>query len=146
MSGRTDSWVRLAAASVGYFALVFGAGFLFGPIRVFWLEPRVGKTFAVLCEAPPLVAVMVLTARWLPRKLAVSRDHGSLATIGLAALVLQQIADVSLGAAVRGLTLTEQLDNFATPQGGVYAVLLLLFAAMPLLMNSRSSSIGHSPQ
>jgi hypothetical protein len=38
---------------------------------------------------------------------------------------------------LRGLTLSEQLQNFATPAGVIYAVALLLFAAMPVLVNGR---------
>jgi hypothetical protein len=51
--------VRLTAASLLYFAIVFGAGFLLGPVRVFWLEPQLGKSVAVLCEAPFLLVVMI---------------------------------------------------------------------------------------
>lgn len=59
-------WTRIAAASVLYFAGVLGAGMLLGPIRVFWLEPRLGKSIAVLCEMPFLLTAMVLAVRWLP--------------------------------------------------------------------------------
>jgi cytochrome c len=47
--------VRLAAAV--YFASVFGAGLVLGPIRVFWLEPRIGKLAAV-----PVTIVLCLSA------------------------------------------------------------------------------------
>lgn len=128
--------MRLSAAAVLYFAMVFGAGFLLGPIRVFWLEPQLGKLLAVICETPFLLAVMILAARWVPSTTGISTDHGSLATMGLGALVLQQIADFAVGAVLRGLTPTEQLQNLRTPAGMIYASLLLLFAAMPLLANS----------
>jgi hypothetical protein len=36
-----------------------GVGFLLGPIRVLWLEPRVGLVIAAACEAPFLLAAMV---------------------------------------------------------------------------------------
>ena len=129
--------MRLIAASVLYFAIVFGAGFLLGPIRVLWLEPRLGKLIAVLCETPFLLAVIVLAARWVPAKINLTRDYQTLAAIGVGALVLQQLADFVVGTVLRGLTAGELFRNFATPAGGVYAILLLLFAAMPLLANSR---------
>jgi hypothetical protein len=129
--------VRLVAASVLYFAIVFGAGFMFGPIRIFWLEPRLGKAASVLCEAPFLLAVMILAAQWVPTRTGLTAERGSLAAVGICALFLQQLADFAVGTALRGLTFSEQVHGFATPQGLVYIVLLLLFAAMPLLVNSR---------
>jgi hypothetical protein len=129
--------VRLIAASVLYFAIVFGAGFVLGPIRVFWLEPRWGKLIAVLCETPFLLVVMMLAARWVPAKTGLAGDYGSLAVTGVGALVLQQLADFVVGTMLRGLTAAEIIRNFAMPAGGIYAILLLLFAAMPSLVNGR---------
>lgn len=131
--------VRLASASLAYFAVVFSAGFLLGTIRVFGLEPRLGKPIAVACEAPFMLAVIIWTARWLPPKMGLSADRGSLLAVGIVALALQQVADFFVGVAVRGLSPTQQIQHFATPDGAIYAVLLLLFAAMPLLA-SRSSA------
>ena len=128
---------RIAAASVLYFAMVFGAGMLLDPIRVFWLEPRLGKSIAVLCEMPFLLTAMVLAARWLPGLAQLSGARGPLAMVGVGALILQQLADFIVGIMLRGLTLSEQLQNFATPAGVIYAVALLLFAAMPVQVNGR---------
>lgn len=126
--------MRIAAASVLYFTLVFGAGMLLGPIRVFGLEPRLGKSIAVLCEMPFLLAAMFLAARWVPGKTGMSGARGPLAAMGVGALVLQQMADLAVGIMLRGLTPSEQLQNFATPAGVIYVVALLLFAAMPVLV------------
>ena len=52
---------QLPAAVALYFAIVFGVGFLLGPIRVFLLEPRLGATLAVLLEAPLLLIAMAAT-------------------------------------------------------------------------------------
>ena len=128
---------RIAAASVLYFAVVFGAGMLLGPIRVFWLEPRLGKSIAVLCEMPFLLTAMVLAAQWLPGLTRLSGARVPLAAIGGGALILQQLSDFVVGKMLRGLTLSEQLQNFETPAGMIYAVALLLFAAMPVLVGSR---------
>jgi hypothetical protein len=34
--------MKITGAAILYFIIVFGVGFLLGPIRVFLLEPRVG--------------------------------------------------------------------------------------------------------
>ncbi len=62
--------------------------------------------------------------------------------VGLGALVLQQLTDFAVGTMVRGLTAAEQLRSFTTPAGGIYAILLLLFVAMPLLVNGRQGRIA----
>jgi hypothetical protein len=127
--------MRIAAAALLYFAIVFGAGFLLGPIRVFWIEPRVGPTIAVLCEAPFLLAVMIVAARWIPSTLRVKRDLPSLALMGFGALGLQQVADIALGIVLRHISFAEQLAHFATASGIIYGILLMVFALMPMLSN-----------
>jgi len=127
--------MRLVGAAALYFALVFGVGFLLGPIRVFWLEPWLGKTAAVLCETPFLLIAMIVAARWVQRKVALRAGLGSLAAMGAGALVLQQIADFAVGIALRGMTASEIVANFVTPAGAVYAASLLAFAAMPAVVN-----------
>jgi hypothetical protein len=130
--------MRIAAAAALYFAIVFSVGFLLGPIRVLWLEPRVGPVLAALSEAPFLLAAMVVAARWVPRLVKLQQSPMSLALTGVGALVLQQLADFAVGIGLRGMSLSEQLGNFATGAGMVYAALLVGFAVMPLLLNPRS--------
>jgi hypothetical protein len=125
--------MRIIAAATLYFLIVFGAGFLLGPVRVFWLEPRVGETTAVLCEAPLLFIVIVLSAWRVPLVLGLKTTFGGLAGMGLGALFLQQLADFAVGSLLRGMTLAQQITRLGRPAGFVYIALLVLFAAMPLL-------------
>ena len=127
--------IRTLAASALYFSMVFAAGFLLGPIRVVLLEPRIGPLAAVLCEAPFLIAAIVFASRAAPRMLMSAPSRTALVSIGLAALALQQAADLAVGSLLRGLTLAEQIARLATVEGMVYVVLLALFAAMPLITN-----------
>jgi hypothetical protein len=126
--------VRILGAALSYFAIVFGAGFLLGPIRVFVLEPRLGETLATLCETPVLLVVIFHAARSLPRRFGVS-TIGARAAMGFGALLLQQAADFALGSVLRGLPPAEQLAHFATPAGLIYAALVIAFAAMPVVAN-----------
>lgn len=127
--------MKIAAASLLYFAMVFGAGFVLGPVRVLVLEPRIGPLAAILCEAPFLLTAIVLAARWAPRAARVDPRRHALLLIGLGALALQQSADVSVGLLLRGMSLAEQFARLATTEGRIYLALLVLFAAMPLLVN-----------
>jgi hypothetical protein len=136
--------MRIVAAAFAYFAIVFGAGWILGPIRVLWLEPRLGPTLAVVCEAPFLLVVMVVAARKIPPAAHLASGRTSLILMGLGALVLQQAAEFSLGAALRGRSPSDQLAQFATTPGLIYAGLLLVFALMPLLANRRGASAAIS--
>ena len=123
------------AAILLYFAIVFGVGFLLGPVRILVLEPLVGPTLAVACEAPILVAVMIASSRWLPARLGMPPKIPALAAMGVGALVLQQTADLAVGIFLRAMTPSQILANFATPAGAIYALTLAAFAAMPLVVN-----------
>jgi hypothetical protein len=127
--------MRVIAAAVLYFAIVFGAGFVLGPIRVFWLMPQLGETLAVCCEAPFILLAIVLAAKWVPKKLSMRTDLVPLTLMGAGALLLQQFADFAVGILLRGMTVTQQLAQFARPAGLIYAALLILFLAMPVLAN-----------
>jgi hypothetical protein len=134
--------MRIAGAALLYFGIAFGTGFVLGPIRVLWLEPQVGPAIAVLCETPFLLAAMALASRWVPSTVHLRRDFPSLALMGIGALALQQVADLAVGIGLRGLSPAEQLAQFATPAGRIYAGALVAFAAMPLLVNWRTMRRG----
>jgi hypothetical protein len=107
-----------------------------------WLEPLLGTILAALYEAPFLIIAMVVSARWIPKKVGLSREPRSLLAMGLGALLLQQIADLTVGVALRGISASDQLAYFATPQGLIYAILLVLFALMPLLLRATQGLSG----
>ncbi len=52
--------VRIVKTALLYFALVFGAGFVLGPIRILWVVPRFGTRMAELMEAPIMLVVSIL--------------------------------------------------------------------------------------
>jgi hypothetical protein len=128
----------LAAAAGLYFSLVFGVGLVLGPVRVLWIEPRLGAALAVVVEAPFLLIAMVVAAALAPRWARVAGDWRSYLAIGVIALLLQQIADLAVGFGLRGMTLTGLFTYFATPAGWAYGAALICFALMPLVVHSRS--------
>jgi hypothetical protein len=130
--------MRVMSAAVLYFAIVFGVGFALGPICVFWLEPRIGPVMASFCEAPFLLVTMVVAARWIPKRLGLASNPLILRFMGAGALALQQVADLSVGIALRGMTLTDQIARLASAPGFIYLTLLMLFAVMPLLVNRQA--------
>ena len=127
--------MRTAAGALLYFAVVFAVAFLLGAIRVAWLEPQIGRSAAELCEAPFLLVTIAFASRWVPRVLHLRRDLVSLGLMGLGALAILQGVDLAVGVYLRGITPAEQLANFATAAGLIYAALLIAFAAMPMLLS-----------
>ena len=131
--------MKIVAAAFLYSITVFAAGFVLGAIRVLWLEPKIGPLAAVLCESPLLLIAMALASRWVPDVMHLHHDPVSLGLMGIGALAVQQVTDLTVGFYVRGITLAEQLAHFATAPGLVYAGLLVAFVAMPILLNRRTA-------
>jgi hypothetical protein len=127
--------MRILKAGALYFALVFGAGFVLGTLRVLWIVPRLGARTAELAESPVMLVVCLLAARWVIRRLA--RRGEALTTlvrlgVGLVALGFLVAAELAVVFWVRGLTLAEYLASRDPVTGTVYLVSLGLFAVMPL--------------
>src|SRR6202022_865562 len=80
--------MRVVKAGVFYFALVFGAGFVLGPIRILWVVPRLGTRVAELLEAPIIFVITIVAARWAVRRLAVPYTASSRLSMGGIALSL----------------------------------------------------------
>jgi len=129
--------MQILTSACLYFVIVFGVGFLLGPIRVLWLEPRLGTAFAVALEAPFLLAAMIFAARRVPKWVGLNATLGSLAAMGVGALILQQIADFTVAIGLRHMSAGEQIAYLATPAGLIYTGAVIAFAAMPVLVNVR---------
>jgi hypothetical protein len=126
--------MQILKAGVLYFALVFGAGLVLGPIRILWLVPRFGTRLAELMEAPVMLVVIILAARWIMRRFAVLSTVFQRLGMGCIALALLLVAEFTLVLRLRGLTIAEYLANRDPVSGTVYYVLLGVFALMPLFV------------
>jgi hypothetical protein len=85
---------------------------------------------------------MFWAASWSPRRFHLIGDRAALASVGLAALALQQVADAALGLTLRRLTLVEQYAQFLRPEGWVFAILLIAFAAAPYALHRSPTKTG----
>jgi hypothetical protein len=118
-----------------YFALVFGAGFVLGSIRVLWIVPRLGMRMAELVEAPFMLAVIVLAARGIVRSLAVPFTASRRLGMGCVALCLVLATEFTLVLWLRGLSIADYLATRDPVSGTVYYLLLGVFAIMPVLVH-----------
>jgi len=121
-------------AALLYFALVFGAGFALGPVRLLWAVPRFGVRAAELMEMPIMLVVTIVAARWVIRRLGVPPTVRSRLGMGCTALGLLLVAEFALVLRLRGLSFAEYLASRDPVSGTAYYAMLGVVAIMPLLM------------
>ena len=132
--------MQVLKAGIFYFGLVFGAGFLLGPVRILWVVPRVGTRVAELLEAPVMIVVTIAAARLIVRRLALPPSLSSRLGMGCIALTLLLLAEFTLVLWLRGISIREYLAGRDPVSGTVYYAMLGLFGVMPLLVARRSST------
>jgi len=116
-----------------YFALVFGAGFVLGTIRTFWVVPRLGTRTAELVEMPIMLLISLLAARWTVLHFGVPHVVFARLGMGCIALALMLLAEFGLMLRIRGLSIRQYLATRDPVSRTVYYVTLGVFAALPLL-------------
>jgi hypothetical protein len=136
-TGRQQALMKILKSGALYFVIVFGAGFVLGPIRTLWAVPHFGTRMAELMETPIMLVVTILAARWVVRRLAVPPKALSRLGMGCIALGLMLIAEFGLVLWLRGLSISEYLASRDPVSGTVYYVMLGVFCIMPLLVSRR---------
>jgi MFS family permease len=127
------SIARLGKVAAIYFSVVFGVGFALGPVRVLWLEPRVGLRAAELIEAPFMLVAIIMAGRWVGRRLCCSQSPTFRLSVGLFTASLVLAADVGVGVALRDMSVTEVFTQRDPISGSVYYALVTLTAVTPWL-------------
>jgi hypothetical protein len=130
---------RVLRASLVYFALAFGAGFVLGPFRILVLVPRLGTRVAELVELPVMIGITWLAARWVTQKFSVPPERGPRSSMGAMAGALLLLAEFTLVLRLRGLTPEEYFATRDPVSGTAYYAAVLLLMLMPLLVNRGSS-------
>jgi hypothetical protein len=136
----SDLATRTIKAGITYFALVFGAGFVLGMIRVPFLVPRLGERVAELVEMPFMFVAILLSARFIIRRFRLPANVLARLGAGFVALGLLVAAEVLLAVALQDRTLGEYVASRDPVSGVVYLAMLVLFAVMPLVLARAASS------
>jgi hypothetical protein len=135
--GTRSIFLTVVTSGALYFALVFGAGFVLGPIRILWAVPRFGTRAAELMEMPIMLAVIVAAARWIVRRSGVPSTVASRLGMGCLALGLLLAAEFALVLRLRGMSYADYLADRDPVSGTVYYLVLGVFALMPVLVHRR---------
>ncbi len=125
---------RIIKAGLAYFAIVFGAGFMLGALRVPFLVPRVGERIAELIEMPFMFVVVVLSARFIVRRFALPATTFTRLSVGFLALGLLLVAEILLAVAIQKQSLGDYIASRDPVSGSVFLLMLVLFALMPLII------------
>lgn len=128
-------------AGATYFALVFSAGLILGPIRILFIVPHFGGRIAELMEAPLMLIVIVLAAGWVVRRFGVAPAVSLRIAVGFLALLLGLLFEFTLVLQLRGLTLAEYFRERDPVAGTVYYLMLGVFAMMPLFVVRKPPSM-----
>ena len=125
-------------AGLAYFALVFGTGFLLGAVRVPLLVPRLGMRTAELLEAPVMLCVVFLAARFVVRRFSLPARTALRLLVGAIALAFLLLAEFSLVVLVQRQALGAYIASRDPVAGSVYLGLLAIFVAMPLFLRGHA--------
>ena len=126
--------MRILRASLVYFALVFGAGFVLGSIRVPFIVPRIGVRYAELLEMPFMFLAVLFSARYVVGRFRLPQLALSRLSVGLLALALLIVAELILNALIARQSLADYVQARDPVSGSLYFAMLGLFALMPWLV------------
>ena len=143
MQTLSSNAIQIIKAGLSYFALVFGAGFILGSVRVPFLVPRLGERIAELIETPFMLVVVLLSARFIARRFALPVATSARLTVGLLALGLLLAAEFLLAAAIQDRSFGEYIESRDPVSGTVYLAMLVLFALMPFIIARVKLARGH---
>lgn len=125
---------RAIKGGLAYFAMVFGAGFILGVVRVSFLVPRLGERLAELAEMPIMFLIIMVSARSVTHRFAIPPSASARLGMGVLALGLLLAAELILAVALQDRSLADYIASRDPISGTVYLVMLVLFAVMPVLV------------
>lgn len=132
--------MNVLKAAVTYFAIVFGAGFILGTLRVLFVVPLVGNRVAELVEMPLMLVAIGLGACWISRDWTTIATPTAQLSVGLLALGLLLLAEIAVGVGLRGLSPVASLYNPDPVSGTIYYLMLGVFALLPWFLARRRAA------
>ncbi len=135
-TGRLPETAVVAAWTPGvvYGLALLASGWILGPLRVLLVAPLVGSFAAVFIEALLMIAVMVLTVRWMARHHWIGSRRGDRMTVGLMGAGIVLVGEGAGGRLMTGGW--ESLNTFTTPAGLIGLLLVSVAALTPVSLLS----------
>ena len=129
--------IQLLKYSLAYFVIVVSFGFIFGVIRVMLVAPYLGEQLAEILEAPLMIMVSYLTARYTLLLMCMAKINVTAFTtisIGFIALLYLLVTELTLVLWVRNIQLADYLYSKYSLAGLAYFIALVLFAIFPYVV------------
>jgi len=123
-------------ASLGYFAVVFGFGFLLGSVRMLVIVPAVGEISAVMLEMPIMLAISWFSSQRLVGRFRVPDRLAPRFVMGGLAFALLMLAEVGLSILGFGRTFAEHLASYREVATFIGLLGQLAFASFPAIQLS----------
>jgi hypothetical protein len=124
--------IRPAGAGFVYAIVVFAAGFALGTVRTLLVAPRLGATLAVLIELPLILGASWWISRRCVARFEVSRAVAVRLLMGVVALLVLTLLEVTLSTLVFGRPVADYLASLTTLAGAIGLAGQIAFAAFPL--------------
>jgi hypothetical protein len=118
-------------AGIIYFSLVFTVAFGIGALRVTFIEPIVGKLWAITIELPFMILTSLIVCRWLVRVFD-RRTLNQTISMGTVAFILLIGAEFTGSIILFNRSLQDQLATFHTAAGVLGLAGQVTFALLPL--------------
>lgn len=133
--------MRSFAAGLGYFAIVFGVGFVLGAIRVLVVIPRIGELAAVSVEVPVMIIVSWLAARWCIARFGVGPGAADRIAMGTIAFALVMLAELALATLLFGQSAAQHFAGYVRLAGTIGLGGQVVFGLIPWLSRPRGSAV-----
>lgn len=133
-----------------YFLVVFSSAFILGTIRVFYLQPRIGRRYAELLEMPVIVVVCWGTANHIISRLGLRRHNhvGEAGALSAGILSTLWLLTTELGAvAVRAGDwegVLKDITHRDSVSGPAYCLAVLLYTIMPWYLWPAQTGCTHT--
>lgn len=124
-------WVIATKAGTAYFAIVFGAGFLLGTLRILVVAPKLGESVAVTLELPIMLALSWVACRWVTARFDVPEKWTIRLSMGVYAFAVLMLAEPGISILMLGRSVTEHLERYAELPALLGLAAQVLFAFFP---------------
>ena len=120
-------------AGAAYFAVVYASGFLLGTVRVLLLAPVIGETMAVLFEAPIMLLISWVAARWSSGTFSVPAKLPPRLVMGGFAFVLLILGELTVSILVFDRSWERTVAAYRSAAGLLGLLAQLIFALLPVV-------------
>jgi hypothetical protein len=125
--------LRAVTAGLGYFAIVFAAGFMLGTLRVLAVTPRLDEHVAVLMELPLMLAISWMACGWTVRYFSVLPAPAPRIVMGAVAFLLLMAAETGVSILAFGRTIAQHVQTYQGTASQMGLLAQIAFALFPVV-------------